>query len=116
MFSWRKKRREEEEDFRPLAVLCSTYSVLWNNEENIENSEALFCDNVPIMIDMTKIVAIQADVEFRSDGTCSVGSRTLAYCIGSETALIIDVPYKTFVETFTLLKSNEIHNDHNKVR
>lgn len=110
-----KSKKKKEEDLTPLPVLCSTYCVVWNSEEEIENNpgQGLYTDFVPIIFDVTKVSAIQADVEFRNDGSASVGSRTLIYLLGSEEPLIIDCPYKTFVETFTLLKSNEAYNNAN---
>jgi hypothetical protein len=111
MFFKSKKKREEES--APLPVLCSTYCVVWNTEEDVENnpSQSLYTDYVPIIFDVTKVTAIQAEVEFRNDGSAAIGSRTLIYLIGSGEPLIIDCPYKTFVESFTLLKSNEAYNN-----
>jgi len=108
-----KSKKKEQEESVPLPVLCSTYCVVWNSEEEIEAnpSQGLYTDYVPIIFDVTKVTAIQADVEFRNDGSASIGSRTLIYLIGSSEPLIVDSPYKTFVEYFTLLKSNEAHNN-----
>lgn len=110
-----KSKKKEQEESGPLPVLCSTYCVVWNSEEEIESNpgQGLYTDYVPIIFDVTKVTAIQADVEFRNDGSVSIGSRTLIYLIGSSEPLIVDSPYKTFVEYFTLLKSNEAHNNAN---
>jgi hypothetical protein len=112
-FKSKKRREEEEEDKKPLPVLCATVCVVWNSEEEIEAnpSQGLYTDSVPIIFDITKVAAIQADVEFRNDGSASIGSRTLIYITGSTEPLIIDAPYQSFVEYFTLLKSNEFHNN-----
>ena len=114
-FKSKKRREEEEEDKKPLPVLCATVCVVWNSEEEIEAnpSQGLYTDSVPIIFDITKVAAIQADVEFRNDGSASIGSRTLIYITGSTEPLIIDAPYQSFVEYFTLLKSNEFHNNAN---
>jgi hypothetical protein len=114
-FKSKKRKEEEEDDARPLPVLCSTTCVVWNTEEEIESnpSQGLYAEYVPIIFDITKVAAIQADVEFRNDGSASIGSRTLVYIIGSTDPLIIDAPYKSFLEYFTLLKSNEFHNNAN---
>lgn len=110
-----KSKKKKEEDSTPLPVLCSTYCVVWNSEEEIESNpgQGLYADFVPIIFDVTKVTAIQADVEFRNDGSAAVGSRTLLYLVGSSDPLIIDCPYNTFVESFTLLKSNEAYNNAN---
>lgn len=115
MFFKSKKKKEEEVREGPLPTLCSTYCVVWNNEEEIESNpgQGLYADYVPIIFDVTKVSAIQADVEFRNDGSASIGSRTLIYLVGADEPLIIDSPYKTFVEYFTLLKSNEAYNNAN---
>jgi hypothetical protein len=114
-FKSKKKREEEEDEKKPLPVLCSTTCVVWNSEEEIESNpgQGLYADFVPIIFDITKVAAIQADVEFRNDGSASIGSRTLVYITGSTEPLIIDAPYKSFVEYFTLLKSNEFYNNAN---
>ena len=108
-----KSKKKKEQESAPLPVLCSTYCVVWNSEEEIESnpSQGLYTDCVPIIFDVTKVTAIQAEVEFRNDGSAAIGSRTLIYLIGSGEPLIIDCPYKTFVESFTLLKSNEAYNN-----
>jgi hypothetical protein len=110
-----KSKKKKEELSAPLPVLCSTYCVVWNSEEEIESNpgQGLYADFVPIIFDVTKVTAIQADVEFRNDGSAAVGSRTLLYLVGSSEPLIIDCPYNTFVESFTLLKSNEAYNNAN---
>jgi hypothetical protein len=114
-FKSKKKREEEEDDKKPLPVLCATVCVVWNTEEEIEANpgQSVYTDSVPIIFDITKVAAIQADVEFRNDGSASIGSRTLIYITGSTEPLIIDAPYTSFVEYFTLLKSNEFHNNAN---
>jgi hypothetical protein len=72
------RKEEEEEDNKPLPVLCATVCVVWNTEEEIEANpgQGLYTDSVPIIFDITKVAAIQADVEFRNDGSASIGSRT----------------------------------------
>lgn len=114
-FKPKKENKRIEEEYTPLPVMCSTVCVVWNTEEEIESNpgQAPFMDNVPIILDVTKIAAVQADVEFRNDGSAAVGSRTLVYIVGSSEPLIIDTPYKNFLEYFTLLKSNEYHNNAN---
>jgi hypothetical protein len=114
-FKSKKRKEEEEDDKKPLPVLCATVCVVWNTEEEIEANpgQGLYTDSVPIIFDITKVAAIQADVEFRNDGSASIGSRTLIYITGSTEPLIIDAPYQSFVEYFTLLKSNEFHNNAN---
>ena len=112
-FKSRKKKTSEANE--PLPVLCSTRCVVWNTEEEVENNpgQSLYATDIPIVFDITKVAAIQADVEFRSDGSASIGSRTLVYIMGSSDPLIIDAPYQSFFEYFTLLKSNEFHNNAN---
>jgi hypothetical protein len=114
-FKSKKRREEEEDDKKPLPVLCATVCVVWNTEEEIEANpgQSVYTDSVPIIFDITKVAAIQADVEFRNDGSASIGSRTLIYITGSTEPLIIDAPYQAFLEYFTLLKSNEFHNNTN---
>ena len=114
-FKSRKRKEEEEDDKKPFPVLCSTVCVVWNTEEEVEANpgQGVFTDSVPIIFDITKVAAIQADVEFRNDGSVAIGSRTLIYITGSTEPLIIDAPYNSFVEYFTLLKSNEFHNNAN---
>lgn len=114
-FKPKKENKYIEEEYTPLPVMCSTVCVVWNTEDEIESNpgQAPFMDNVPIILDVTKIAAVQADVEFRNDGSAAVGSRTLVYIVGSSEPLIIDTPYKNFLEYFTLLKSNEYYNNAN---
>lgn len=107
---WKKRKKEEN----PLPTLCSTICVVWNNEEEITGNAQLYCDAVPIIFDITKIAAIQADVEFKDNGSIAVGNRTLLYIVGCNDPLIIDQPYKNFSEYFNLLKSNEVHNAYNQ--
>jgi hypothetical protein len=107
---WRKKKK----DITPYPTLCSTVCVVWNNEEDIAGNAQLYCDSVPIIFDITKVSAIQADVEFKDNGSISVGNRTLLYLVGADDPLIIDQPYNTFSEYFNLLKSNEVYNAYNQ--
>ena len=107
---WRKRKKEEV----PLPTLCSTICIVWNNEDDVSGSAQLYCDSVPIIFDITKIAAIQADVEFKDNGAISVGNRTLLYIVGADDPLIIDQPFKTFSEYFNLLKSNEVYNAYNQ--
>jgi hypothetical protein len=107
---WKKKKKDDT----PLPTLCSTICVVWNNEEDISGSAQLYCDSIPIIFDVTKIVAIQADVEFKENGSVAIGNRTLLYIVGADEPLIIDQPYNTFSEYFTLLKSNEVYNAYNQ--
>jgi len=107
---WRKKQKEST----LLPTLCSTICVVWNNEDDVIGNAQLYCDNVPIIFDISKVSAIQADVEFKENGTINIGDRTLLYLVGADDPLIIDQPFNTFLEYFNLLKSNEVHNAYNQ--
>jgi len=108
-----KKKKEQSVDLNEklLPELCSTYIIQWNYTEDIGN-EATYAENIPFMFDARKCVGIQAEVEFRADGTYYVGQRTLALMQGVDNALVIDVPYNEFKKHFQELKSNIINNDY----
>lgn len=108
---FRKKKEPIDLNAKLLPELCSTYVVQWNYSEDIGN-EAIIAENIPFMFDARKCVGIQAEVEFKSDGTYYVGQRTLALMQGIDNPMIIDVPYNEFKKHYQELKSNIITNDY----
>lgn len=109
---FRKKKKEVVDlNAKLLPEMCSTYVIQWNYTEDIGN-ESTHAENVPFLFDARKCAAIQAEVEFKSDGSYYVGQRTLAIMQGYDNAFIIDVPYNEFKKHFQELKSNIITNDY----
>lgn len=108
---FRKKKEPIDLNAKLLPEMCSTLVIQWNYSEDIA-LESTYAENVPFLFDARKCAAIQADVEFRSDGTYYVGQRTLVIMQGYESAFIIDVPYNEFKKHFQELKSNIITNDY----
>jgi hypothetical protein len=107
------KRKKEPIDLNAklLPELCSCTIIQWNYTDDI-GLEATYAEDIPFMFDARKCVGIQAEVEFRKDGTYYVGERTLAIMQGVDNAIVIDVPYKEFKKHFQELKSNIITNDY----
>lgn len=108
-----RKKKEQKVDLNAklLPELCSTVVIQWNYSEEI-GMESLLADNIPFMFDARKCVGIQADVDFRSDGTYYVGGRTLVLMQGMDNPMVVDVPYNEFKKHYQELKSNIIVNDY----
>lgn len=107
------KRKKEPVDLNAklLPELCSCTIIQWNYTDDI-GLEATYAEDIPFMFDARKCVGIQAEVEFRKDGTYYVGERTLAIMQGVDNAIVIDVQYNEFKKHFQELKSNIMTNDY----
>jgi hypothetical protein len=107
------KRKKEPIDLNAklLPELCSCTIIQWNYSEDI-GLESTYAEDIPFMFDARNCVGVQAEVEFRADGTYYVGQRTLALMKGIDSAIVIDVPYNEFKKHFQELKSNIITNDY----
>jgi len=108
---FRKKKEPIDLNAKLLPELCSCTIIQWNYTDEI-GLEATYAEDIPFMFDARKCVGIQAEVEFRKDGTYYVGERTLALMQGIDSAIVIDVPYNQFKKNFQELKSNIITNDY----
>jgi hypothetical protein len=108
---FRKKKEPVDLNAKLLPELCSCTIIQWNYSDDI-GMEAIYAEDIPFMFDARKCVGVQAEVEFRNDGTYYVGQRTLALMQGVDNAIVIDVPYNEFKKHFQELKSNIITNDY----
>jgi len=108
---FRRKKEPIDLNAKLLPELCSCTIIQWNYSEDI-GLESTYAEDIPFMFDARKCVGIQAEVEFRKDGTYYVGERTLALMQGIDNAIVIDVPYNQFKKNFQELKSNIITNDY----
>jgi hypothetical protein len=113
MWPFKKKEKEQKKlnlaDVQP--ELITTYVIQWNFNEDISDSEELFAADVPFCFNGRAAVAIQADVEFLSNGTYHVGRKTQLFLQGSPHPIIIDVPFNEFKKHWQEIQTNIIIND-----
>jgi hypothetical protein len=108
---FRKKQEPIDLNAKLLPELCSCRIIQWNYSEDI-GLESTYAEDIPFMFDARMCIGIQAEVEFKADGTYYVGQRTLALMNGVDNAIVIDVPYNEFKKHFQELKSNIMTNDY----